>query len=293
MKLGLGTAQFGMAYGATNQAGQVPVEEVAGILRYCQKLGIEILDTAWLYGDAEKVLGNVSPGLKGFKVVTKVYGLDEGTDIEKTFDEHFSKTLRDLKLQSVYALLVHTAENLLGPDGDRVWALFQNARDHGLAQKIGVSTYTPEEALELSRRYDLDIIQAPCNLVDQRLSEQGVLSHLKDKQVEIHARSIFLQGLLLSPPDQLPDRLSSFKNVLSQIFALMESEDITPMEACLGYVESRSEIDSVIVGVSGLQELESIVATERRLGDRAQGVSYTDFSVSDEILLNPSKWPAN
>lgn len=71
-RLALGTVQFGMSYGISNTAGQVPQDEVAKILDYCKANGIDTLDTARGYGESEAVIGQFD--LSPFKIVTKLMG---------------------------------------------------------------------------------------------------------------------------------------------------------------------------------------------------------------------------
>src|SRR5690625_6191821 len=68
-KIGLGTVQFGMEYGISNQSGQTPPNEVSAILASFRKKGGNLIDTAIAYGSSEIVLGNA--GVGEFSVISK------------------------------------------------------------------------------------------------------------------------------------------------------------------------------------------------------------------------------
>jgi aryl-alcohol dehydrogenase-like predicted oxidoreductase len=53
MKLGLGTVQFGLPYGVSNNNGQTPLDEAQRIVEFARSSGISLLDTAMAYGDSE------------------------------------------------------------------------------------------------------------------------------------------------------------------------------------------------------------------------------------------------
>ena len=72
-KLGLGTAQWGLAYGVSNKSGQTKAGEVARILTYAKSVGIQVVDTARVYGESEDVLG--TNDLSALKIITKLPAL--------------------------------------------------------------------------------------------------------------------------------------------------------------------------------------------------------------------------
>ena len=58
-KISIGTAQFGLDYGISNQRGKVPFSDVENIIELAYSRGIDKLDTASAYGKSEKVLGEI------------------------------------------------------------------------------------------------------------------------------------------------------------------------------------------------------------------------------------------
>jgi aryl-alcohol dehydrogenase-like predicted oxidoreductase len=147
-RLGLGTVQFGLPYGITNSLGQVPESEVGEILRCASNLGIDMLDTAHLYGSSEVTLGRLAVPLADFRVVTKTPKFRECAAAGEAVDllrSAFSQSLDRLARPEVYALLLHDADDLTGPYGAELWAAMSELRARGLVRKIGVSVYDGDQ----------------------------------------------------------------------------------------------------------------------------------------------------
>ena len=123
-----------------------------------------------------------------------------------------------------------------------------------MVKKVGASVYTSEQLDRLLENYQLDLIQLPLNVVDQRLLQSGSLGKLKNHSIEIHARSAFLQGLLLMPTNDIPDYLAPYKWVFEQFRICRESDGLSALEACIGFVQSIPQIDKIIVGINSLQQ---------------------------------------
>ncbi|WP_379061433.1 aldo/keto reductase [Mesorhizobium sp. UC74_2] len=291
-RLGIGTVQFGFAYGVTNQAGKVGVEEATSILRFAHQNGVRTIDTAALYGDSEATLGLATAGA-AFAIVTKTVKVASERSADAAVEaiiSRFERSIHDLQVSHVDALMVHDVADLLGRYGDKVWRCLQGVKASGRARKIGASVYSGNDIDTLLARYDIDIVQLPINALDLRLVDEGQLDSLAARKVEIHARSIFLQGLLLSPPEQLPSKFAALAPSLVQMRQTFAEADLTVMEGLLASVFRHPMVDRVIVGAASLREFEEIVSTANRL--RARQIDYASWRwpISDERLLNPALW---
>ena len=276
-KLGLGTVQFGQAYGISNRHGQVGPEEVNRILSLATRSGIHLLDTAANYGEAETVLGRRDT--RPFRIVTKTIGIRNGVDAVVT------RARRSAAALKADTLLVHAASDLAGPDGDALWRALLGLRDEGVFRKIGISVYVADDPASLAERYRPDVMQLPFSLLDQRLLASGALSALNERGVEIHARSLFLQGLLFL--NELPEKLRSATPHMATIKARLREAGISPLAAALGFVLARPEIAFGLVGVTRADELRGIIAAART---PLPELDWASFALSDEIVLTPSLW---
>lgn len=285
MKLALGTVQFGQSYGVANKAGQIPAAEATAILEYAASIGINMLDTAVGYGNSEQRLGEI--GIPDWQVVSKIPAVPDGCgDISGWVTECVQSSLQRLGLPRLYALLLHKPQQLLGADGGQIYGALQQLRKTGLVQKIGASIYAPAELDDLCRRYEFDVVQAPFNLLDRRLIESGWMSRLANSGVELHVRSIFLQGLLLMPSSDRPAKFNRWQAHWSAYSDWLRSAELTPLQACVRHSLSFPEVTRVIVGVDNSDQLRSIFeAASGPVPSPPSALRVHDFD-----LLNPSVW---
>lgn len=285
MKIALGTAQFGLPYGLANQRGQITQVEAVEILKIARRAGIDTIDTAISYGDSEACLGRA--GISDLKVVTKLPPLPhQCADINQWVRDQVHESLCRLGIGCLYGVLLHQPAQLGGEHGDLLAASLRSLKSDGLVEKIGLSIYSPTE-LELAHDLSIDLIQAPFNIFDRRISNSGWLERLADRGVEVHARSVFLQGLLLMSSESILPKFRPWTKVLTDWHKWLSSNPkITPLHACLGFILNYPQITRVVVGVDSSRQFEQLLAaTEMPLIN-----DLPDFSCTDEMLINPSNW---
>jgi len=283
--LALGTVQFGTSYGVSNKSGQTPFNEVKKILALAKENDINILDTAIAYGDSEAVLGK--SGAEDFKIISKLPEVpDDCQDIAHWVNNEIHKSLERLGVKRLYGVLLHRPAQLLEPIGFALYDALQGIKEQGISLKIGVSIYEPVELDALFDIYSLDIVQAPLNILDRTLVESGWASRLHTAGVEVHARSVFLQGLLLLPPEERPNKFNRWNNVWRVWDGWLEQEGLSPLQACLRYVAHLSQIDAVVVGSNTAAQLIQII-------EAVEGELHTlpEFPrLKDKRLFNPASW---
>ena len=277
-KLALGTVQFGLNYGVTNNSGQVKIEEVGSILEFAKNKDINVLDTAASYGSSEEILG--SAGVGDFQVITKTTSLK--SDANEVID-NFYKSLKNLDRAQVDGLLVHDISDIGNEQFDVLYRKIIELKQQGLVNKIGFSTYTPEQVDFLMNNFDFDLIQVPFNVFDNRLIQGGQLQALNNKGIEIHARSVFLQGILLDFTN-LSYYFSTWKKEFNEYQEVVKGRGSSLIEYSLNYALNVEEIDKVLVGVNSKEQLIDIVnAAQKKAPTNA-------FTIEDLNLLNPSRW---
>ena len=195
MNLAIGTAQFGLDYGISNSAGKVKLPEIKKIIKLASDSGIDTIDTAMAYGDSEELLGKCS--LENFKIITKIGAIQESENrIENWILDEVHLSLKKLKLNNIYGLLLHRPNELISKKGETLFYSIQNLKKLGLVKKIGISIYSTDELVSILDSYDIDIVQLPLNIFNREAINNDILKILKSRDIEIHARSCFLQGLL-------------------------------------------------------------------------------------------------
>jgi aryl-alcohol dehydrogenase-like predicted oxidoreductase len=291
-KLALGTAQFGMPYGISNSVGVPNPSEIKKILDWSKKSFVTLLDTAPAYLESENVLGQLLADDEYFEIVTKsTAGLAESVDPVGELKSGFLRSLDRLKKKALYGLLIHQPYDLLGKGGSNLYTELLRLKNSGLVKKIGVSVYTSDQADRIIERFKIDLIQVPVNLMDQRLVSSGCLARLKQSGVEVHARSVFLQGLLLLKDQQLPKGFESVREHLRFIRDTVEVHGLTMVQAALGYVHQLKEIDKVLVGTVSLTQLKELVLASNQPEKPWDFVKK--FSWDDDKIINPSLWTKN
>ena len=285
-KLALGTVQFGLPYGIANQGGQVSRAEARKILALARESGIDTLDTAIAYGDSEACLGDI--GTQGFRLITKLPALPDPTiDIGVWVDEQLKASLSRLKVNTLYGLLLHRSEQLTGDGGQAMVKALARLKAEGRVEKIGVSIYAPQELDAVTKACAIDLVQTPLNLIDRRLVTSGWLQRLHDQGIEVHARSAFLQGLLLMPRAAIPAPFERWAHLWDTWHEYLAYNHISAIEACLRYPLSLPQIDRVVVGVDSPAQLRELIAVAQSPTSSHAGPA---FDCEDENLLNPAQW---
>lgn len=291
-RIGLGTVQFGLQYGTAN-SGVPSRDEVSAILGSALREGIRVVDTASSYGASEAILGGI-PETQSFKVVTKTLGLGkpeiDSNDVDQV-ERVFHQSLTRLKRSSVYGLLVHDPFDLLAKGSDRLLRKLLELRERGLIEKLGVSVYTGDQIDAILTRHPVDLIQIPVSVFDQRLIQNGYLKELKKQGVEIHSRSVFLQGSLLMDPLSLPSHLSKMKKHLSRFHREIRARGLTPLQVCLAFVLGLSEIDVTLCGVISEIQLREILDASAK--GPIDDFPFRSFAIESDTILNPSNWKAS
>ena len=288
MKLVLGTAQFGLDYGVTNTSGKVNRHKVHKILETAKSYGITTLDTAIAYGDSEQVLGECCAEINGFEFISKLT-IDSG---------HFYSVIEEiegscyrLEVRELYAVMIHNVDCLLESRSCSIWNDLERAKFEGRVKKIGVSVYNPEQAKKILENYDIDIIQIPFNLLDQRFKQSGLFEIFKLKDIEVHVRSIFLQGLLLSNYSRINEYFQPIQPKLSLIDQMCAENNMSKLEVVFSQLNTIKEIDAVVFGVTSIDELMEVISTFYNYKKKSEHDFFDSIAVLDERFVNPTLWP--
>ena len=287
-KIAIGTVQFGTNYGVSNKSGVTPVTEVKKIINLAQENNIKYFDTAPVYGESEQVLGKC---LNNYgEIITKTISIKNKVISEAdivNIRSEFNRSLKRIKRDSVYALLVHNSNDLTKKGSERLHDELCSLKDEGKIKKIGLSAYTSDDVDSVISRYEIDLIQLPVNLFDQRLIHNGYLKSISEKGIEIHARSVFLQGLLLMPLNSIPAYFNKYKKQLDNYRQCAKQCGLTLLQASFGFVHSLKQINNLIVGVTNSNELKEIVLASN---ENIEFEQFFDLAIADPQLINPSLW---
>ena len=298
-ELVLGTAQLGLVYGAANRIGQPSTRDAELILHSAVSAGVRWIDTAAAYGSAEQRIGAALPGSKGVRIATKLAPLDDfnetsdAGDIRRAVNDSVRRSCARLGTDRLEVLLLHRAHHLTMRSGT-VWSAVKALRDEGVVYDLGVSVYSPQEALAALADRDVRHVQLPFNALDWRWRDSGVFEALaKRPGVTVHARSALLQGLLANGSDaRWPEGIDPAELTTRLHRLTRELDRDSPADLCLAYVRAQTWIDGVVVGMESLRQLALNIALFKRPPLTSDEIAAVDASLprASERLLNPALW---
>ena len=293
MKLALGTVQFGLNYGVSNQQGQVSKTQVQEILAQALSLGIKTLDCAAAYGESEHVLGEVIAN-SNFNIITKIPALPHE---QASLFDYFEQSLQKLQQKSVHGLLLHQADNLIThPKKQQIFQQLQSLKQQGLAKLIGASLYSPEQLHYIALHYPIDIAQVPINIFDQRFLAKDIIELCRQKRIKLHARSLFLQGLIFLQEQELPQYFTPYKDKLNAFSQLAKHLACSKLTLALAIVAQESRnyndvIDKLVIGVCNSEQLDEIVQAYQQAITLAVSIEELTLLKDKRLeLINPSLW---
>ena len=289
MELGLGTVRFGAEGGSKYAEARVTQEEIRLILETAKRAGISLLDTSAQAGRSEEYIGNCMPDFPGFKVLSRapVFEVENvGAHHAEQLERAVCSTLQKLQLEQLYGLLIQQPSDVLADHGDRLPKRMQSLKDQGMIQKIGVSVTSAAEIESVLRVFQPDIVQVPLNVLDQRLIKSGHLAAMKKRGIEIHARAIFMHGVLLELATPHP-WFWPIRKKLEDYQQYLVDNGLTPVEGALSFLKCVPEIDYALVGVSSVRHLQEITdAYDMSVSD----CEFSRFAVNELKYLDPREW---
>jgi aryl-alcohol dehydrogenase-like predicted oxidoreductase len=282
-----------MAYGIANRTGRPDDTEVGRMIQLASHAGISLVDTAHAYGESESVIGRVVPVGSAFRVVTKTATVSNGTISEQDLGDicaAFEQSLNRLGRAKIYGLMVHSAQDLLRPGAERIWGWMEALRAEAIVERIGVSLYDPDQYFRLRERFNPTLVQIPLNIYDRRFISSGALRDMAEAGVEVHARSAFLQGLLLMPPQSLPAEFSALRTHHARLHRWIADARLDPLTACLAFSLAQTNVHRVIVGCERECQLTEILVAAALAGSTLE--IPADLALVDDRVINPSRWAA-
>ena len=282
-KIAIGAAQFGMPYGIANQTGVVNDSEIELILNLAGSNGIKTLDTARSYGKSEKAIGNYFNNNKehSWEIITKI------SDTKNHLNFQFQDSTKNLSI-CPSVMLAHSAKLYFN---QKFQYELQDAKEKQFIDKIGVSLYSKKEICQvLDSNYKPDVIQMPMNILDTRLYRCGVLSKLFDRGIEIHVRSVFLQGLFYLSRTDLGDSFKDVLPYLEKLKSISTESGLDIAELSLLWLVSLKEVSKVIIGIDNANQLKAHLETLKKNVDSSVFEQALSIKYENENILNPSLW---
>ncbi|RTZ14653.1 hypothetical protein EJ063_15175 [Vibrio aquaticus] len=297
----LGGAQLGLSYGINNSTGQPSSTEVIDILSYAARAGVEFIDTARVYGNSEELIGSwLKSGWQGrCQIITKLDHLKESTEENVVLEVENSilKSSLSLGMKTLDVLMLHRADHLTSHSG-AVFRKLQSLKADGRIKNIGVSVQTPQEIELALRTEDVSFIQLPYNILDHRWDYlvPAIRKAKTSRSLTIHARSVLLQGLLVSEDLKLWEKANLKESKVIIEWLKKESQEqgfATISELCISYVRNVDWIDGVVLGCETERQLSENIKTINMHHTPNNIVQLKEIKPPfelDESTLNPVYW---
>ena len=282
-KIAIGSVQFGVNYGISNQKGIVEMAEVEAILNLAKKNGIDTIDTAKNYGKSEEVIGGYFKKYPkdNWSIITKI------TSLEKSLEDCIAESEKKLNM-SLSAVLAHSSKQYLDKDFQKQAKVLKKKYPK---KKIGVSLYTEKEIHQvLNSGFELEIIQLPMNILDTRLFHSGLLNQIFEKHIEIHARSVFLQGLFYLSKKKIKHRFPDAYSSILELESIAFSAGLTLAQLSLLWLLNLEQISKVIIGVENKIQLYEHLKTIDKKIDHISFKKALEVRFNNEKVLNPVLW---
>ena len=287
-KLILGTVQFGLDYGINNTIGKLSEDQVFELLENAYDLGVRTLDTAEAYGNAHSIISNFhKQSKKRFNIISKYSSsnFDYPIDLVERIQVHCS----NFNVNYLEGYMFHSYDDFkMNINNDP--NVLDNIKNSGLVKKIGVSVYANDEIEELLNYKNIDLIQLPFNLFDNEYQRKEILEKAKKRNIEIHTRSAFLQGLFFKDINTLTNCLLPLKNNLRELSFIVKNNNIAMESLALNYPLNKSYIDKVLIGVDSLEQLKNNIKATENIFDKSTYKKIDCIQIENTKLLNPSNW---
>ena len=279
----LGGAQLGLPYGILNGGETLSREAVARILDTAVSHGIDSIDTAIAYGQSETVIGETAQNR--LKIISKLPPIpSDMANVSQWVRTQIDASLSRLKCSSMEALLLHHPQDLIGPHGSELYAAINSLLSEKIIERFGVSIYAPNELDGIIGKFNIDVVQAPLNVFDRRII--GVTDQLSALNIEVHVRSVFLQGVLIANPKDRPQRFQPWSEHFARFDEWVHSTGMSAMACCLGFALQQPGVTKLVIGTTSKESLTEIMTSIPNIHLEVPA----DLQSSNEQLIDPRVW---
>lgn len=282
MKIILGTSNFGAPYGISNPRRKISAQEIKKILEIAKFNNISFLDTAHNYKNSEKIIGKIT-NESDFKIITKLPKISNNLSL---IESYIKKSLIRLKRKKLYAVLLHSIDDLNSPNLENILSELNELKKKKLIKKIGVSVYKVDNLSKIIKKNKIDIVQFPSSIFDIRFLKKNFLHKLKIKKIEILVRSIFLQGVIFLNSTKLKKLFKKDSKKIIEFKEEFNNDRDKMINYCINFIRSHKDIDGIVVGVKESKNLMQIISNNKK------GLikNVNKYAIHNENILIPYNW---
>lgn len=281
-KIIIGTAQSDPGYGI------IKSKNFFDLSTFVKKKNF-FLDTSPTYKNSDLFFKKIGPNYE--KIISKIPHIKKDLDFEKVFKKNIERVYSFSNSKKIYAILLHDSSSLKNKKKrDVIFSEINQLKSKKLLKKFGVSVYSVKELKDVLKIFKPEIVQLPISIINQTFLDNNFLKNLKKKKIEIHARSIFLQGLLISDYNKIPKYFKR-KKVLKNFFSFLRVTKISPSKLCIKFVYNIKEIDKFVIGFNNLTQLKQILGYLKNINQiNINKKIYDHLKTNDPKIIDPRKW---
>lgn len=282
-KIVIGSANLNTKYGLKKN--KINVNEFKRLINFAKLKGINLIDTSPNYSNSEKIIGALNKKLKIITKIPKIPVHLKNNKIKIWIRQQIKNSLNNLRTTNLHGILVQNAEVLISKNSELIFETLEDLKKEKRINKIGVSIYNFTTLKKIMNKYKVDFIQVPFNIFDQRLVEKNLINKIKKHGIELHVRSIFLQGLLTDGKTKLPHKMFKLEKNLNIWKNWTIKNNISPVNACLDFVSSFKSIDKFVIGFNGINDFKEII------NHKKSKLNFKDlkFKIKQNIV-DPRNW---
>ena len=287
-KLILGCAQSDDNYGLSRN------KKFEEVLQNAIKSGLNFLDTSPYYRNSSSIIKKFN-SKKNINIISKLkFDYDLKSNFEKRIRNDIDNILRANNTKVLYGLLIH--DSLL-PLNSKKWKIvfkvLNEYKEKKIIKKIGISVYNTFELDNILKIFTPEIIQFPLNVFYQSFANKELLKKLKRQKIELHARSIFLQGSLLKNFKSLSPQLKIWRSEFLKWSEFLSDNKINALKASLVFALNNELIDKFVIGLDNKKQFEAVKNEFIKIQKNKKLLNNLNFNKlnSDNIILtDPRYW---
>jgi aryl-alcohol dehydrogenase-like predicted oxidoreductase len=287
-KLCFGTANFVKEYGINKSKGYNH-KKIKAIFSLLKRNKIKNIDTAINYKNVEKKIGKFN--LDSFKIYTKIPKVPKKIEnIDLWIRNQIKHSLNKTKKSFFEGVFLHNSEDLLKNKKNQIYDSLANLKKEKKLKKIGLSIYDLNTLKKITKEFKIDMIQIPYNLLDRGKKKKQLLNKLKKNNIEIHVRSIFLQGILLMDSSKLPLHFKKWENKFIMFENWCIKNKISKIQACLNVVLEDKLFNKVVISAENEKQLVQIL---NAINKKNKKDYPKNLQTNEKKLIDPRLWKRN
>ena len=279
-KIIIGTAQFSKNYGIVKKKNQNPYK----FINLVKKYKLKAFDTSVNYkGSINLIETNTKDSNLIIKLSTRNYN---GIIPILKFKKQVNLISKKIKKNKIYSFMIHDFSlSYCKKINNHINFLIEFCKENKI--RFGFSIYKLSE-FNYIKKYDFNILQVPINVFNREFLNYKFIRFVKSKKIEIHARSIFLQGMLLSDVSRVPKKFKYLKKPLTYFESWIKMREISKLYACLKYILSFSIIDKIVLGTNNYLQFKQTIETIEKINGKLN-IPKQLKNISHN-QLNPKNW---